>query len=323
MSGDRPNFANVSHELPPFEIGINNLESYIQEHDQKIVDIKPGNECQIVWAGETGQQTEYAMLYLHGFSASHEEGNPLHRSLAEEYGCNLYLPRLHDHGRASEESFQTLTPKDYMDSALEALNIAKVLGKKVILLGCSTGATLGAYLAAHHKDDIVAMMFYSPNIDLEDPNAAFLTWPWGLTLAQTVKGSEYNIIPYDDEGKKYWNHKYKLEGVVAVKGLINQTMLPSTFTKINQPVFMASYYKDEDKRDKVVSYTAMQNFFNGITTPVENKNWIKYPDVVGHVFISEVFSDDVQKVIDDSSEFLKKTLNLKPVPQLAMEATDL
>lgn len=311
--GDRPNYKTVSPALPQFDLTITELESYIHSKDKKVTDLKPGNESQIVWYDRPGLETEYVMLYLHGFSASHEEGNPLHRRLAKKYGCNLYLPRLHDHGRSSDESFVDLTPSNYMDSALDALNVARVLGNKVILMGCSTGATLGAYLAAHHQDDIASLLFYSPNIDLADPNARFLTWPWGLKLAQQIKGSEYNIVSYDEQGKKYWNPKYRLEGVVALKSLINQTMTPGTFLKIDQPVFMASYYKNEEEKDNVVSHVAMENFYNTISTLDVDKEWIKYPDARGHVFISEVFSDDIQKVIDDSSAFLEQKLKLQPI----------
>ena len=52
------------------------LPTYVaaQEAKQKI---KPGNEAEIVWADSTKfEQTEYAIVYLHGFSASKEEGNP-------------------------------------------------------------------------------------------------------------------------------------------------------------------------------------------------------------------------------------------------------
>lgn len=320
--GDRPNFEKVSYDLPAFDVPITQLENFVATQDAKISDLKSGNEGQIVWANEPGTQTEYVMLYLHGFSASHEEGNPLHRGLAKRYGCNLYLPRLQDHGRSSTESFLELTPKNYMDSALEALNIAKVLGKKVILLGCSTGATLGVYLAAHHKEDIASLLLYSPNIDLYDPNAQFLTWPWGLKLAQHLKGSQYNNVSYNEEGSQYWNAKYRLEGVVAVKGLINQTMTPKVFNEVDQPVFMASYYKNDEVCDKVVSHTAMQNFYNTIATVQNQKEWKQYPDVRGHVFISEVFSKDVQRVIDDSSAFLEANLQLSPVKEkLLVETT--
>lgn len=312
--GDAPDFEEVTNDLPDFKIPIGELESYIEQKDNKVLDLKPGNESTIVWADENEKsKTEYVVLYLHGFSASHEEGNPLHTDIAKRYGYNLYLPRLHDHGRSSIESFINLTPKDYMDSAIDALNVAKQLGNKVILMGCSTGATLGAYLAAHHKDDIAALLFYSPNIDLEDPNSRFITWPWGLKLLRKMTGGNYHNVNYNNEGKKYWNEKYRLEGIIALKALINQTMTLPTFQKIEQPLFMASYYKNDEERDKVVSYTAMQNFFSNVATKPNQKEWIKYPDANNHVFISHLNSFDVQRVVDDTAAFLEAQLQLQPV----------
>lgn len=310
--GDKPNFEKVTAALPEFDIPLEKLESYIEQRDSEVLDLKSGNESQIVWAEGSPSVTDYVFLYLHGFSASEEEGDPLHRSLAERYGYNLYLPRLHDHGRSSSESFLYLTPKNYLDSAKDAMNVAKKMGKKIIILGCSTGATLGAYLAAHHKEDIASLLFYSPNIDLEDPNSEFITWPWGLTLLRKISGGNYHTVKYNEEGKRFWNDKYRLEGLVALKALIKQTMTLSTFEKVDQPTLMASYYKNEEERDKVVSYSAMTNFYENIGVPVEQKKWIKYPDAKSHVFISHLNSFDVQRVIDDSASFLEKNLGLAP-----------
>ena len=37
------------------------------------------------------EKTEYAVVYLHGFSASQEEGDPVHYDFAKKFGCNLFL----------------------------------------------------------------------------------------------------------------------------------------------------------------------------------------------------------------------------------------
>ena len=70
------------------------------------------------------------MLYLHGFSASTEEGDPVHRNIALALKANLYLPRLSDHGLIEEEPMLNFTGQKYLDSAKEALAIAKKIGER-------------------------------------------------------------------------------------------------------------------------------------------------------------------------------------------------
>src|SRR6478609_10733747 len=58
------------------------LEQYIANNESKHV-IKPNNEARIIWNDSTKQKTEYAVVYLHGFSASQMEGDPIHHRFAK------------------------------------------------------------------------------------------------------------------------------------------------------------------------------------------------------------------------------------------------
>src|SRR5687768_352083 len=69
------------------------LEKYIANRESKHV-VKPNNEARIVWHDSARQKTPYAVVYLHGFSASQIEGDPIHQKFAQAFGCNLYLHRL-------------------------------------------------------------------------------------------------------------------------------------------------------------------------------------------------------------------------------------
>ena len=44
--------------------------------------LKPDNEARIVWADSSRQKTAYAIVYLHGFSASLGEGDPTDTDIA-------------------------------------------------------------------------------------------------------------------------------------------------------------------------------------------------------------------------------------------------
>mgnify|MGYP001803425172 FL=1 len=78
-----------------------------------------------------------------------------------------------------------LTAEDMMQSAAEAIAIGKKIGNKVILVTTSTGGTYGLYLA-EQQPDIAAIILYSPNVKIYDPNSGLLAKPWGLQLARLV-----------------------------------------------------------------------------------------------------------------------------------------
>ena len=96
--GPQPAAPKFSKDLPaiPSEPAV--LEKYIRDHEA-LHKLKPDNEARILWLNDSlKQKTEYAVVYLHGFSASQEEGDPVHYTFAQKFGCNLYLARLEDHG---------------------------------------------------------------------------------------------------------------------------------------------------------------------------------------------------------------------------------
>jgi len=172
------------NDVLPTVASINALDSQItaMEAPHKI---KPNNEAKIIWADSSKTQTEYAIVYLHGFSASQMEGDPVHQNIAKQFHCNLYLARLAEHGIDTTEDLMNLTAENYWESAKLAYAIGKQLGKKVILMGTSTGGTLALQLAANYPE-IAGLILYSPNIEVFNPSAPLLNNPWGLQIGRAV-----------------------------------------------------------------------------------------------------------------------------------------
>ncbi len=149
LAGPKPPKPSLSASdivLPP---DISGLEQQIAEEESSTRGLKPGNEARIVWADTSKKEkTRYSILYLHGFSASQAEGEPVHRNLARNIGANLYLSRLSEHGIDRGDSTMIfLNADEYLASAERALAIAGMLGEEVIVIGTSTGGAMALYLA--------------------------------------------------------------------------------------------------------------------------------------------------------------------------------
>jgi esterase/lipase len=289
------------------------LESYI-EAKEAAHKVKPDNEARIVWANDsTKAKTPYVIVYLHGFSASQEEGNPVHRNIAKQFGCNMYLARLSEHGIDTTDALVNMTATSLWESAKEAYAIGKQLGDKVILMGTSTGGTVALELASNF-DDVAGLVLYSPNIAINNPSAFLTNNPWGLQIARMVMGGKENMLKdRTDTYKKYWNHQYRLEAVVELQELLETTMIPSHFNKIKCPLLTLYYFKDEKNQDPVVKVSAMKEMFEAVGTPANLKRMVPIPEAGNHVLASPIQSNDIISVEKETALFLERIVQLKNV----------
>ena len=289
------------------------LEAFVKANEA-VHKVKPDNEARIVWANDsTKAKTPYAIVYLHGFSASQEEGNPVHKNIAKQFGCNMYLARLSEHGIDTTDALINMTATSLWESAKDAYAIGKQLGEKVILMGTSTGGTVALELASNF-DDVAGLVLYSPNIAINNPSAFLTNNPWGLQIARMVMGGKENVLKNrTDTYKKYWNHQYRLEAVVELQELLETTMIPSHFNKIKCPLLTLYYFKDEKNQDPVVKVSAMKEMFEAVGTPANLKRMIPIPEAGNHVLASPIQSNDIVSVEKETALFLEQIVQLKKV----------
>ncbi|MEP7267174.1 MAG: alpha/beta hydrolase [Saprospiraceae bacterium] len=314
FSGPRPPKPIYTSDLPDIPDQSNELEKYIASLEQKDQPLKEGNEAKIIWYNDSlKSKTPFSIVYLHGFSASHEEGKPIHEWMAKTFGMNLYLARLADHGRKKEDALSEFTAQKAWDDAKMALSIGKKIGDKVILVSTSTGGTLSLMLCAQYAD-IAAQILMSPNIAIKDPTSVILNDPWGLQIARKVIGGEFKIA--SDTSAiygKYWDKKYRIEALVQLEELIETSMNKNTFSAIHQPTLLLYYYKDETHQDPVVRVDAMKKMFSELAIPPDKKREIALPHVGEHVLGGYIKSKDLESVKREIESYLQSVLNLKKV----------
>lgn len=315
--GPEPDLPEWSEDSPVVPLQPDELEKYVAANESKH-KLKPDNEARILWEDSSRRKTEYSVVYLHGFSASQEEGDPIHEQFAKAFGCNLYLPRLADHGVDTTEQLLYFTPDRWWKSSKEALAIGRAIGEKVIIMSTSTGGTMALILAAEYPQDVFALINMSPNIALNDPLAWIANNPWGLQLARIVKGGDY-LIPKESPGVdtvldyRYWNHKYRLEAACQLQEMLESKMNQTTFERVKQPSLTLYYYKNVQEQDPQVKVSAMLEMNNQLGTPDSLKITVAVPNAGGHVLGSHVVSKDLETVTKAVRKFAIEKLRMKPV----------
>lgn len=299
---EKPQFSNQITEL---QYSYQDLNAYVSHKERLAGAIKENNEARIIWNDSVPAPTEYAIVYLHGFGASHMEGFPVNVNLADSLNANLYLARLAGHGLVAEDAFAGLTAEKYMQSAIDALAVGQKLGEKVILMGTSTGASQALYLAAQFPDAVHALVLYSPYIKLANNAPSDLALgPWGRQIGRLMIGGDITEEQRPDSVAAYWSTHYHLDGYVSLFSMIDATMRRETFEQVECPVFLGYYYKNEEKQDQVVSVAAMQQMFEQLSS--DNKKQVAFPEAENHVIGSALRSENWRAVQDSSWLYLKE-----------------
>lgn len=194
---------------------------------ETLVDAEHGifaaTEKRVRWQpGKAGTQTDYAVVYLHGFSATRQEIAPVPRKLADALGANLYETRLSGHGLKSHK-LENVRAEDWLADTAEALAVGKKIGRQIILLGTSTGATLALAAAQASPQDVAALVMISPNFSPRDVNADAMLWPGGPLLTRLLLGKTHRWEPDNALQARFWTTEYSMAAIIEVMRLVKAT----------------------------------------------------------------------------------------------------
>jgi hypothetical protein len=79
------------------------IETWLARSEQQVASqyaLIPETEKRVVWYQQPGMRTDYAVVNLHGFSATRQETAPLAERVAAQLGANLFETRLSGHGHS-------------------------------------------------------------------------------------------------------------------------------------------------------------------------------------------------------------------------------
>lgn len=211
------------HRLPsPDAIDIGpNVSRHLERREARSEGLVEGTEKRVVWAAEPGSRTQWAVVYLHGFSASSEEIRPVPDRVADALGANLFYTRLQGHGRDSESMARASTAGWGRDVA-EAIAVAERIGDRVLVISTSTGATLAAIAAADPvtMGRIDAHVMISPNFGLQNRAAQVLTWPFAEWWVPLLAGETRGFEPVNELHARYWTETYPTVATIPMQAAV-------------------------------------------------------------------------------------------------------
>lgn len=184
------------------------VSAYLAERERAIPDLRPGVEKRVIWAEAPETRSDWAVVYVHGFSASSEELRPMPDIVAGRLDANLVFTRLQGHGRDGAAMGQA-SVADWMGDVAEALAVGRAVGGRLLVIGCSTGCTL-LTLALHEEmsSGVAGCVFVSPNYRPRATTSRFLTWPGARWLLRWLIGRQRGFVPHNAAHGRYWTARY-------------------------------------------------------------------------------------------------------------------
>jgi alpha-beta hydrolase superfamily lysophospholipase len=281
-------------EAPPSDIA--QLDGWLAKQESAYKDILPGAAKGIVWASERKEKTPWVVVNIHGFSASRNESMSVTDNVAKALGANRYETRLTGHGRGNGPAMGEPTPQDWLADVTEAVRIGHTLGDRVLVMGTSTGATLGTWLGAQPQSkDISAFVFISPNFAPRNPQAKIVNWPWGKQIAVLIGGETRSWKPRNDRVPTVWAHSYPMKAVFPMMALVKYVgeMDLSGFTS---PVLMLY-----SEKDQVISPDEVRNAYARIPAPKKKLEAVDYSDdEIQHNLASDIVAPKAVAPMSDA-----------------------
>jgi len=273
------------------------LEFFIDSQESRFKDIRSRrHRMRIVWAFEDRRKTPTALVYLHGFSASPMEISPVTEKVGKNHGANVFFARLAGHGRTGNALAQT-TATEWISDAVFALSVGLKIGKRVILVGSSTGGSLAIWLAHRFSQYVESIVLISPNFRLANPVEFILTLPWASSYVHIAAGNHYEFKPTNEEHAFFWTTRYPSNVLVEMASLV-KFVREMSHEKLYLPILLLYHPKD-----KVVSVKAMLEFFDKL--PPKGKQILPIPEGRGHLLTGDIVSPQTtDKVVGLITDFI-------------------
>lgn len=287
---------------------LSHLDEYLAKSEAQFSDIVAGTEKVIRWQpGHEGEQTEFSVVYLHGFSGSHPTLAPAMDKVADGLGGNLFCARYAGHGRKEADGFGKAlgeaTLQDWVDDTVEAMAIGRRLGKKMVVIANSTAAPIASWLASQ-GDEPDFFVMWSPNFGVNGGKGEVLLRPWGKQFLAFKSGDTFGYESeniYGDDHKKYATTIYPDRALLPMMAAIKLGR-DADLGKVSCPT-LCLY----SKKDQVVSPEKIETYFGEFGHP--GNQLIEILEVTHrekHVLAGDLMSpESTDEVVEATLKFVR------------------
>ena len=267
----------------------NDPDAYLEARENAFDDITDGAQKRIVWADGKGQETDLALIYIHGFSATSEEIRPVPDRLAKQLGANLYYTRLTGHGRPGVEMGK-VRPEDWIKDLSESIAIAEKIGRRTVLVTTSTGGTIATvgHVYPELMKSVAGIVLVSPNYALQNKASVLGRLPFARHWARFVAGDTISWEPRNEEQAKFWTTSYPPSSIIPMMALVS-AVERMDLGRVKTPALF--YYSDQDK---VVKASATEKVADNWGGPVRRVKVTIGPkgDSYAHVIAGDILSPE-------------------------------
>lgn len=293
LSGPRVDTdSGVSTDFRPDLPDVENIVAWMESQEADLGNVSSIAEKNILWAGPPGVKSEWALVYLHGFTATWREISPLTESVAQSLGANVYRHRFPGHGQPPQE-LKNIELKQWVESARQAIAIGGILGEKVAVIGCSNGATLGLIAATGTEAGRVhSLILLSPHFQPADRRAGIILWPWGIQLAKLIAGPYQEWEFHDEEERQYWTSPYPTEALGPVMAAA-RAAANLELAQMRTPCLVVI-----NPEDKIVNHKRTRSHFDKLGS--QPKQWIELlldTDPSHHVLAGDLRSPETTQIV--------------------------
>lgn len=208
---------SVPREIPD----LSQLDEWLANREQQISGLKPGVEAGVLWAEKAGKQSPVSIVYLPGYTATRGELSPAVERIAQTLGANLFFCRPSGQGMGIE-GHQNVTMNDWVEDGLEALEIGRRLGQKVVVVATSTGATLACWLTlGPAASRVAATILVSPNLTLKNRGSELLLWPGKELWLALFAGRQVTMQPQNELHSRFWDLNHNSHSLIPMMRLVH------------------------------------------------------------------------------------------------------
>lgn len=261
---------HVSAAVRPVPRRPGDLERWLQASEAAAAagaghPITPGTEKLVVWNGGAPRRTDVALVYIHGYTGSRQACAPVPEQVAGRLAANLFCTRLTGSGQG-EDAIGGATLSCWQGDVAEALRVGAAIGRRVVLIGMSTGAALAvAEVARQPPVDaagaVAALVLLAPNFWPRNRGVGLLLTPAGPALARLLVGQYRDLSGRNEMEDRYWTTRHDSRSLIPMMQAVRDARR-AALEEIRCPTLVV--YTEQDE---VVSVAAIKAAYERLGSP--------------------------------------------------------